>query len=410
MMLDVDAIRQDFPILDQKIFDHPLVYLDNGASSQMPQAVIDRVSDYHRHSHANVHRGAHSLSGRSTDLYEAARDKVRDFIHAADRREIIFTSGTTDSLNKVCAMMKQLDWQPGDEILLSVLEHHSNLIPWQQLAKQTGARLRWIPLTDLQELDFEQALKLVNDKTKLLAISHASNVLGTVHPLKPLIRAVQQVGGWTVVDGAQAAPHLAIDVQDLGADFYAFSAHKMCGPTGIGILYGKQQALDFFEPVTYGGEMINRVTFDDSLWKEAPYKFEAGTPNISGAIGLGAAVDYLNTIGMDRIHAHEQAIMEELLPALQEIDGLTLYGPPDVSQRTAIVSFNIDGIHPHDVATVFDAHGVAVRAGHHCCEPLMGELASRSTVRASFYFYNRLKEGQVLLDVIEKTKEFFNYG
>lgn len=410
MMLDVDAICQDFSILDQAVFDHPLVYLDNGASSQMPQAVLQAVHDYHTHHHANVHRGAHSLSGRATDLYEEARDKVKDFINASDRQEIIFTSGTTMGINMVSQMVGQWDLQADDEILISVMEHHSNLIPWQQLAHKTGAQLKFMPLNDQEELDLEAGLEMINPNTKVLAISHASNVLGTVNPIRTLAQAVHQVGGIMVVDGAQAVPHLAVDVQDLDADFYAFSAHKMCGPTGIGVLYGRKDLLNQFDPVFYGGEMINRVTKEDSLWKELPYKFEAGTPNISGAVGLGAAIDYLNQIGMDRITAHEEALIDYALPLLQQMPGLTLYGPHDSQKRTAIVTFNIDGVHPHDVATVFDAQGVAIRAGHHCCQPLMREIGARSTARASFYFYNTLKDVDQLIKAIEKTKEFFNYG
>ena len=410
MIFDVDAVRQDFPILDQMVFDHPLVYLDNGASAQMPQVVIEAVSDYHLSHHSNVHRGAHTLSGRATDLYESARDTVQNFIHAAYREEIIFTSGTTHSLNLVSQVMADQVLQAGDEILISEMEHHANLIPWQQIAKKKGLTLKRIPLNENEELDLAEGLELINEKTKVVAIAHVSNVLGVVNPIKDLADAVHAVGGYLVVDGAQAVPHMPVDVQELDADFYAFSGHKMCGPTGIGILYGKKELLENFSPVFYGGEMINRVTFEESHWKEIPYKFEPGTPNISGAVGLAAGIDHLSKIGLEKIQAYEQALVDYVLPQLLNIEGLTVYGPKDPSRHTGVISFNIDQVHPHDVATVFDSRGVAIRAGHHCAEPLLDVLGTRSTARASFYFYNTFEEADRLIEVINKTKEFFTYG
>ena len=410
MIFDADAVRQDFPILDQMVFDHPLVYLDNGASAQMPQVVIEAVSDYHLNHHSNVHRGAHTLSGRATDLYESARDTVQNFIHAAYREEIIFTSGTTHSLNLVSQVMADQVLQAGDEILISEMEHHANLIPWQQIAKKKGLTLKRIPLNENEELDLAEGLELINEKTKVVAIAHVSNVLGVVNPIKYLADAVHAVGGYLVVDGAQAVPHMPVDVQELDADFYAFSGHKMCGPTGIGILYGRKELLENFSPVFYGGEMINRVTFEESHWKEIPYKFEPGTPNISGAVGLAAGIDYLSKIGLEKIQAYEQALVDYVLPQLLNIEGLTVYGPKDPSRHTGVISFNIDQVHPHDVATVFDSRGVAIRAGHHCAEPLLDVLGTRSTARASFYFYNTFEEADRLIEVINKTKEFFTYG
>ena len=410
MIFDVDAVRQDFSILDQMVFDHPLVYLDNGASAQMPQVVIEAVSDYHLKHHANVHRGAHTLSGRATELYESARDTVQEFIHAASREEIIFTSGTTHSLNLASQLMADQVLQAGDEILISEMEHHANLIPWQQIAKKKGVQLKRIPLDENEELDLAEGLKLINEKTKVVAVAHVSNVLGVINPVKALADAVHAVGGYLVVDGAQAVPHMPVDVQALDADFYTFSGHKMCGPTGIGVLYGKKELLEKLSPVFYGGEMINRVTFEESHWKELPYKFEPGTPNISGAIGLAAAMNYLSKIGLEKIHAHEQALVDYLFPRLLEIEGLTVYGPEDPSRHTGVIAFNIEDVHPHDVATVFDSNGVAIRAGHHCAEPLLNVLGTRSTARASFYFYNTFEEADRLIEVINKTKEFFDYG
>lgn len=409
-MLNTAKIREDFPVLFQEVNDEPLIYLDNAATTQKPRQVLEAVRHYFEHDNANVHRGVHTLAERATRQYEEARAKVRDFIHAASEREVLFTRGTTTSLNWVAGSFGDLIVREGDEIYLSPMEHHSNIVPWQQLAKRKRARLVYLPLNADGIVEVEQAAKVISEKGKILAVCHASNVLGTLNPIKELGELIHQKGGYLVVDGAQSVPHLAVDVQALDADFYAFSGHKMLGPMGIGVLYGKEHLLEVMEPVEFGGEMIDFVHEEESTWKELPWKFEAGTPNVGGAIGLAAAIDYLEAVGLEQIETHEKKIMQYLLPELQKIAGLQIYGPLDPDKRTGLVTFNLEGIHPHDVATALDMEGIAVRAGHHCAQPLMRYLNVSSTTRASFYLYNSLEEAEQFVVSLKRTKEFFENG
>lgn len=405
-MIDFESIRKDFSILDQVVNDEPLVYLDNAATTQKPQQVLDVLEDYYQTDNANVHRGVHTLSERATARYEAARQKVADFIQAKSSKEILFTRGTTTSLNWVAQFAKEI-LQPDQEVIISVQEHHSNIIPWQQACQQIGAKLRYVPLKD-GELDVDSLKSILSEKTKFVSLAHVSNVLGGVVPIGEIAELVHQVGAYLVVDGAQSVPHMAVNVQELDVDFFAFSGHKMLGPTGIGVLYGKEELLNLMSPVEFGGEMIDFVYEQSATWKELPWKFEAGTPNIAGAIGLGAAVDYLTEIGMDAIQAHEAELVDYVFPKLQAIPGLTIYGSQDLSKRTGVIAFNLDDLHPHDVATALDYEGVAVRAGHHCAQPLLRYLQVPATVRASFYIYNTKADCDTLVEAIIKTKEFFN--
>ncbi|HEL1631116.1 cysteine desulfurase [Streptococcus suis] len=404
--MDLERIRKDFSILDQVVNDEPLVYLDNAATTQKPQQVLDVLADYYQKDNANVHRGVHTLSERATARYEAARQKVADFIQAKSSKEILFTRGTTTGLNWVAQFAKEI-LQPDQEVIISVQEHHSNIIPWQQACQQTGAKLRYVTLKD-GELDMDHLRSLLSSKTKFVSLAHVSNVLGGVVPIGEIAELVHQVGAYLVVDGAQSVPHMAVNVQELDVDFYAFSGHKMLGPTGIGVLYGKEELLNLMSPVEFGGEMIDFVYEQSATWKELPWKFEAGTPNIAGATGLGAAVDYLTEIGMDAIQAHEAELVDYVFPKLQAIPGLTIYGSQDLSKRTGVIAFNLDDLHPHDVATALDYEGVAVRAGHHCAQPLLRYLQVPATVRASFYIYNTKADCDKLVEAIIKTKEFFN--
>ncbi|HEM3657415.1 TPA: cysteine desulfurase [Streptococcus suis] len=404
--MDFERIRKDFSILDQAVNDEPLVYLDNAATTQKPQQVLDVLADYYQKDNANVHRGVHTLSERATARYEAARQKVADFIQAKSSKEILFTRGTTTGLNWVAQFAKEI-LQPDQEVIISVQEHHSNIIPWQQACQQTGAKLRYVPLKD-GELDMDHLRSLLSSKTKFVSLAHVSNVLGSVAPIGEIAELVHQVGAYLVVDGAQSVPHMAVNVQELDVDFYAFSGHKMLGPTGIGVLYGKEELLNLMSPVEFGGEMIDFVYEQSATWKELPWKFEAGTPNIAGAIGLGAAIDYLTEIGMDAIQANEAELVDYVFPKLQAIPGLTIYGSQDLSKRTGVIAFNLDDLHPHDVATALDYEGVAVRAGHHCAQPLLRYLQVPATVRASFYIYNTKADCDKLVEAIIKTKEFFN--
>ena len=406
---DAKKIRADFPVLNQMVNDEPLIYLDNAATTQKPQAVLDVLNHYYLQDNANVHRGVHTLAERATAEFEAARKKVQQFINANSNKEIIFTKGTTDSLNIIAQSYGEFI-QAGDEIVISKMEHHANLIPWQQLAKRKQAVLRYIPLTADGHLDVQAAKTIINEKTAIVALAQVSNVLGTVNPVKEMAQLAHQHQAIMVVDGAQAVAHMPVDVQELDCDFYCFSGHKMCGPTGIGVLYGKQALLEKMEPVVFGGEMIDFVDLYESTWTELPWKFEAGTPNIAGAIGLGAAIDYLEKIGMQTIHEYEQAIVAELLPKLQQIEGLTIYGPQNPAEHTAVIAFNLDHLHPHDVASALDMQGIAVRAGHHCAQPLIKELGCFATARASFYFYNKKEEADQLVAEILATKEFFVNG
>ncbi|MFI3082951.1 cysteine desulfurase [Streptococcus sp. 2022WUSS135] len=404
--MDLERIRKDFSILDQVVNDEPLVYLDNAATTQKPQQVLDVLADYYQKDNANVHRGVHTLSERATARYEAARQKVADFIQAKSSKEILFTRGTTTGLNWVAQFAKEI-LQPDQEVIISVQEHHSNIIPWQQACQQTGAKLRYVTLKD-GELDMDHLRSLLSSKTKFVSLAHVSNVLGGVAPIGEIAELVHQVGAYLAVDGAQSVPHMAVNVQELDVDFYAFSGHKMLGPTGIGVLYGKEELLNLMSPVEFGGEMIDFVYEQSATWKELPWKFEAGTPNIAGAIGLGAAIDYLTEIGMDAIQAHEAELVDYVFPKLQAIPGLTIYGSQDLSKRTGVIAFNLDDLHPHDVATALDYEGVAVRAGHHCAQPLLRYLQVPATVRASFYIYNTKADCDKLVEAIIKTKEFFN--
>ncbi|NUK29624.1 cysteine desulfurase [Parageobacillus sp. VR-IP] len=404
--MNVKEIRKLFPILDQEVNGKPLVYLDNAATSQKPLPVIEALDQYYRQYNSNVHRGVHTLGTKATDAYEGAREKVRRFINAKSAQEVIFTRGTTAALNIVAASYGRANLQEGDEIVITYMEHHSNLIPWQQAAKQTGATLKYIPLQADGTIDIKDVEATVTANTKIVAVAHVSNVLGTINPIKDIARIAHQHGAVVVVDAAQSAPHMKIDVQDLDCDFLALSGHKMCGPTGIGVLYGKRDLLERMEPVEFGGEMIDFVELYDSTWKELPWKFEGGTPIIAGAIGLGAAIDFLEDVGLDHIAAHEHELAQYALERMSAIDGLTIYGP---KQRGGLVTFNIDGVHPHDVATVLDAEGIAIRAGHHCAQPLMKWLNVTATARASFYLYNTKEEIDQLVVALQKTKEYFGH-
>lgn len=398
--------RRDFPILDQEVNEHRLVYLDNAATSQKPFQVIEAIETYYKEYNSNVHRGVHTLGSVATEAYEGAREKVRRFIHARSTKEIIFTRGTTSALNLVARSFAQPLLKPEDEIVISPSEHHSNLIPWQQVAKWTGAKLKYLPLEKDGSVSMDQVQTTVTDKTKIVAIQQVSNVLGSLYPIREIARSIHQKGGYIVVDGAQSTPHMKVDVQDLDVDFFAFSGHKMCGPTGIGILYGREELLNNMEPVEFGGEMIDYVDDYESTWKELPWKFEGGTPIIAGAIGLGAAIDYLESIGMDRIEEHDRKLARYAYELLQQIDGITIYGP---AERIGLVTFNLGKVHPHDVSTVLDAEGIAVRAGHHCCQPLMRWLNVSATVRASFYLYNDESDIDHLVLGLQKTKEYFEH-
>ncbi|WP_167629314.1 cysteine desulfurase [Listeria valentina] len=406
-MKNFAQIRSDFTILNQEVNEKPLVYLDNAATSQKPKQVIEALSRYYTEDNANVHRGVHTLAGRATDAFEAARSKVAKFISAKSSSEVIFTRGTTTALNLVADSYGEAHVAEGDEIVISYLEHHSNLIPWQQLAKRKGATLRYVELEADGSITLEAVRSVLSEKTKIAALAHVSNVMGVIAPLKEIAELVHSVGAVLVADGAQAVPHMPVDVTDLDVDFYAFSGHKMLAPTGTGVLYGKREWLERMEPTEFGGEMIDFVELFDSTWKEIPWKFEAGTPTIGGEIALGAAVDYLAEIGMDNIHAYEEELTAYALSEMQKIEGLTIYGPLDARKRCGLVTFNLDGIHPHDVATVLDEEGVAVRAGHHCAQPLMKWLGVQSTARASFYLYNTKEEIDVFIRGLQLTKEYF---
>ena len=410
MSFSADKIKADFPILNQFVNEEPLVYLDNAATTQKPTAVLAAVEQYYRNDNANVHRGVHTLAERATAQYEAARQKVQHFIHAKESAEVLFTRGTTTSLNWVAKSYGEAAVQPGDEIVISIMEHHSNIVPWQQLAKRQRAVLKYIDITPEGLLNMDSLRSQLTSKTKIVSLAHVSNVLGVVNPIQEIAHLVHEAGAVLVVDGAQAVPHQKVDVQELDVDFYAFSGHKMLRPTGIGVLYGKRHLLEQMEPVEFGGEMIDIVTEQESTWKELPWKFEAGTPNIAGAIGLGAAIDYMETVGVDNIQQHEQELMQYLWPKLTAIPGLTIYGPEKLEQRTGIITFNLEDIHPHDVATAMDMEGVAIRAGNHCAQPLMTRLGCGSSARASFYVYNTTADADKFVEALIATKEFFSYG
>ncbi|SFJ17803.1 MULTISPECIES: cysteine desulfurase SufS [unclassified Bacillus (in: firmicutes)] len=402
--MDIHEIRKQFPILDQKVNGKQLVYFDSAATSQKPIQVIETLEHYYKEYNSNVHRGVHTLGTKATDAYEGAREKVRKFINAKSMEEIIFTRGTTTALNTVAASYGMENVKEGDEIVISYMEHHSNIIPWQQVAKKTGATLKYLPLQEDGTISLEDVRQTITPNTKIVSIMYVSNVLGTINPVKEIAEIAHQNGAIMVVDGAQSTPHMKVDVQDLNCDFYTLSAHKMCGPTGIGVLYGKKELLNNMEPIEFGGEMIDFVDLQESTWKELPWKFEAGTPIIANAIGLGAAIDFLEEIGLDHIEKHEHELAQYALERLSEVDGVTIYGP---KKRAGLVTFNVDEVHPHDVATVLDVEGIAVRAGHHCAQPLMKWLKASSTARASFYLYNTKEEIDTFVEALTKTKEYF---
>ena len=403
---DAEKIRADFPLLQQSVNGHPLVYLDNGATSQKPQAVIDALVRYYTTENANVHRGVHTLSQQATDDYEAARAKIRQLLNAAHDHEIIFTRGTTESINLVAQSYGRQNIGPGDEIIISNMEHHSNIVPWQMLCQEKNATLRIVPINDTGELLMDEYERMLSPRTKLVAITHVSNALGTIQPAAQIVALARAHGALTLLDGAQAIPHLPIDVQQLDCDFYAFSGHKLYGPTGTGILYGKAQILDNMPPVYGGGEMIKSVTFEHTTYNDLPYKFEAGTPNIAGAIGLGAAVDYLQTIGYDAIADHEHQLLQYGTQALQSIGGLRIIG--DSPHKAGILSFVIDHIHPHDIGTILDAEGIAIRTGHHCAQPLMQRFQIPATARASLAIYNTKADLDALARAIDRAIEIFS--
>ena len=401
----LEGIKNEFPVLNQIVNDEPLVYLDNAATTQKPLSVLSAIKDYYENDNANVHRGVHTLAERATEKYEAAREKVRAFINAKSTKEVLFTRGTTTSINWVAQFAGQI-LKADDEIVISIMEHHSNIVPWQEVAKKTGAILKFVYLKE-GELDMEDLRQKVTAQTKFVSIAHVSNVLGTINPIEEISKIAHEQGAYLVVDGAQSTPHMAIDLQKMDVDFFAFSGHKMMGPTGIGVLYGKEELLNQFEPIEFGGEMIDFVYESHSTWTELPWKFEAGTPNIAGAIALGAAIDYIQELGIDQIHQHEDELIDYVMPKLQNIEGLTIYGPKDNKKRSGVIAFNIEGLHPHDVATALDMEGVAVRASHHCAQPLLNYLDTPATARASFYIYNTKADCDKLVEALQKTKEFF---
>ncbi|MEH7082859.1 cysteine desulfurase [Neobacillus drentensis] len=406
--MNIRDIRAQFPILDQEVNGKSLVYLDSSATSQKPIQVIEAVEKYYREINSNVHRGVHTLGTRATDAYEGAREKVRKFINAKSIQEVIFTRGTTTSLNTVAASYAAANLTAGDEIVITYMEHHSNIIPWQQVARRTGAQLKYIPLQEDGTISLDDVRATITPNTKVVSVMQVSNVLGVINPVKEIAQIAHENGAIMVVDGAQSAPHMKIDVQDLDCDFLAFSGHKMCGPTGIGVLYGKKHLLENMEPIEFGGEMIDFVQLYESTWKELPWKFEAGTPIIAGAIGLGAAIDFLNEVGLDQIAEHEHQLAAYALEKMAAVEGMTIYGPLDPAKRAGLVTFNISDVHPHDVATVLDAEGIAVRAGHHCAQPLMRWLKASATARASFYLYNTEDDIDKLVEGLVKTKEYFS--
>ena len=405
--LDAAAIRADFPVLAEQVHGRPLVYLDNAATSQKPRAVIDALQTYYETYNANIHRGLHALSERATAEYEDARARVARFINAAHSHEVIFTRGTTEAINLVARGWGDEHVGEGDEILLTEMEHHSNLVPWQMLAQRRGASLRYIPMDAEGRIDLEAYARMFGPQTRLVTVTQMSNVLGTITPAAEIVRVAHEHGVPVLLDAAQSIPHLAVDVQELNADFVAFSGHKMLGPTGIGVLYGRETLLDAMEPLFGGGSMIRVVQLHQSSWTELPYKLEGGTPNIAGAIGLGVAVDYLQSVGMPNVTAHELELTEYALALLSDVDGVRVFGPPDATDRGGVISFYVGDVHPHDVGTLLDAEGIAVRAGHHCAQPLMRKLGVAATARASLYLYNTAAEVDCLAAGIARAKSFF---
>ncbi len=405
--MDINTIRKDFPILNQNVHGNPLIYLDTSATSQSPVQVIDAMSEYYNEYNSNVHRGVHTLGTKATDGYEQARMKVRGFINAQRYEEIVFTRGTTAAINLVARSFGEANISEGDEIVVTEMEHHANIVPWQELAKRKNAKLVFIPLEEDGTIKLENVEAVMTDKTKIVAVTHVSNVLGTINDIKSIAEIAHKHDAYISVDGAQSVPHMSVDVQDLDVDFYAFSGHKMLGPTGIGVLYGKAELLDNMEPIEYGGDMIDFVDLRESTWTDLPVKFEAGTPMIAEAIGLSAAIDYINDVGADEILRYEQELVKYAYDKMSEIEGIEIYGPK--GERAGLITFNLDGVHPHDLATALDSDGIAVRAGHHCAQPLMKFLGVSSTARASFYLYNTKDEIDFFIDSLKRTKEFFTH-
>jgi cysteine desulfurase/selenocysteine lyase len=403
---DVTAIRRDFPALQQLVYGKPLAYLDNAATTQKPEAVIQAIADFYRHDNANVHRGVHLLSERATSAYEAAREDVRRFINAGEAREIVFVRGTTEAINLVAQTFGRQRLRPGDEIVVSAFEHHSNIVPWQIVCNEKGARLRVVPMTSAGDIQIEEYERVFSDRTRLVSIVHVSNALGTVNPVRRMIEIAHRHGVPVLVDGAQAVAHLPVDVRQLDADFYAFSGHKLFGPTGIGVLYGKAELLESMPPYQAGGDMIRSVTFERTQYNTLPYKFEAGTPDIAGAIGLGAAIHYVERIGLDRIAAWEHELLRHGTGRLATVPGLRLFGPP-ADRKAAIFSFTLSHAHPHDIGTILDQEGIAIRTGHHCCQPLMHRLGVDATARASLAFYNTFDEIDRLVAALDRVQEVF---
>ncbi|HAT51684.1 MAG TPA: cysteine desulfurase CsdA [Betaproteobacteria bacterium] len=404
--LDAESIKKDFPILSNSENNKSLVYLDSGASAQMPQLVIDRINHYHQHEHANIHRGVYDLSEQATISYESVRSTVARFLNVADTSEVIFTKGTTHAINLVAHAFGRTFVRAGDEIVISHMEHHSNIVPWQQLCEEVGATLKIIPISDIGELDMEAYGRLLSERTKIVAVTHVSNVLGTINPIKEMVALAHSKDIPVLVDGAQGAPHMKVDIQDLDCDFYIFSGHKVCGPTGIGILYGKRNWLERMNPYEGGGDMILSVTFEKTTYAEIPAKFEAGTPPIASAIGLGEAIKYLEAIGLERIEKHEKVLTRYATEALTEINGLTVYGT--APNKAGVISFGVKGVHPHDMGTLLSDDGVAVRAGHHCAQPVMQRFKVPATTRASFYLYNTLEDIDRLVSSVRNAKKIFS--
>jgi len=407
-MIQSQDIANDFPILQRKINDNKLIYFDNAATTQKPTQVIESISNFYSNTNSNIHRGVHTLSMESTYEYDQAKDKVAEFINSPNSESIIFTRGTTESINLIAETWGRTNLNESSEIVITELEHHSNIVPWQELIKETNSKLKYIPINTDGTLNYENLNQIINSNTKIVSITHVSNGIGTINNIKKIITAAQSVGAITLIDAAQSAPHMPIDVQDLGCDFLAFSGHKMLGPTGIGVLYGKKDILEEMPAYQKGGDMILEVTYEKSSWNEVPFKFEAGTPNIAGAIGLKSAIDYLNLISMDSIREHEKELTEHILKEMRNIDGIDILGPENVEDRAGLVSFNIPNIHPHDLGTYLDTKGIAIRTGHHCAMPLIKKLGSHSSARASFYIYNTKNEINEFVTQLNNSIKYFD--
>ena len=407
-MIQSQDIAKDFPILQRKINDNKLIYFDNAATTQKPNQVIESISNFYSNTNSNIHRGVHTLSMESTYEYDQAKDKVAEFINSPNSESIIFTRGTTESINLVAETWGKANLDESSEIVITELEHHSNIVPWQELIKETNSKLKYIPINSDGTLNYENLNQIINSNTKIVSLTHVSNGIGTINNIKKIIKEAQSVGAITLIDAAQSAPHMPIDVQDLGCDFLAFSGHKMLGPTGIGVLYGKKDILEEMPAYQKGGDMILEVTYEKSSWNEVPFKFEAGTPNIAGAIGLKSAIDYLNLISMDSIREHEKELTEHILKEMRNIDGIDILGPESVEDRAGLVSFNIPNVHPHDLGTYLDTKGIAIRTGHHCAMPLIKKLGSHSSARASFYVYNTKNEINEFVTQINNSIKYFD--